>query len=92
MPDDVDKFKQHYVNVHIPLFKKIPNILRTRYSFNPVTLGGDGEYFCILEAEFADEERLKRALESEQARIASEDVPNYSPKPPTIITMSMIEV
>ena len=92
IPENKDHFKKHYQEVHIPLFKKIPGVVRTQYSIAPVTLDGSGRYFCILEAEFESDEALEKALSSEEARLAGEDVANYTTEPPTVLKMNPIEV
>ncbi|MGH3426483.1 MAG: EthD family reductase [Mycobacteriales bacterium] len=76
-------FRKHYLEMHLPLCREIPGILRSRYAFEPKTIEGSGNWFCIFEAEFADEAALDAALATPEALRAAADVANYSPDLPT---------
>jgi len=82
-PADPDHFRRHYLEQHLPLCREIPGLLRSYYAFEPKTLEGPGSWFCVFEAEFADEAALNAALATPEAQRAGDDVANYSPEPPT---------
>src|SRR5262245_33641775 len=53
---DAKKFRPYYEQTHAALVAKLPGLKASRYSFN-VKGAGDGPvpYYCVFEAEFADE-------------------------------------
>ena len=84
-PDDPERFKKHYLERRLPLCRAIPGALWVHYAFEPATVQGTNKWFCIYEAEYADESALKAALATSEAQRAAADVPNYSPEPPTAL-------
>jgi quinol monooxygenase YgiN len=58
----------------------------SRYSFN-VKAAGDAPapYYCVFEAEFADEAAMGAALQSPQGQAVVGDIGNYATIPPTIV-------
>ena len=82
-PKDPAFFKKHYVETHLPLCRRIPGIVRSSYAFEPKTIEGSGNWFCIFEAEFSDEAALAAALATPEAQRAAADVASYSPDLPT---------
>jgi len=83
-PADPDHFKRHYIDRHLPLCRAIPGTLRIHYTFEPQTVQGT-RWFCIYEAEYADEATLNAAKATPEAERAAADVANYSPEPPTVL-------
>ncbi|MBS4214424.1 EthD family reductase [Neobacillus rhizophilus] len=86
-PIDKEAFDQHYFNVHVPLGKKIPNILRESVRYVLQTQNTDLNLYLITELEFESVDTLTQALASPEAKAAEEDGPNlmrFLKKPPII--------
>ena len=81
-PENPEQFKRHYLEVHLPLCRKMPGALRAHYTFEPRKTHGPGRWFCIYEAEYPDEDTLAAALATPEGRAAQADVAHYSPEPP----------
>ena len=78
-PKDPAHFRKYYVETHLPLVSKLPNLKASRYSFDVKSLGpGKAPYFCIFEAEFENEAALMAALGSKEGKAVAGDVPNYA--------------
>lgn len=77
-PQDVEAFRQHYSEVHVPLVQAMPGIKNMSYSFDATVLQGDAEYACVFEAEFEDRAALETALGSPQGAAAAADVANFA--------------
>jgi len=85
---DPAKFKSYYVDVHMPLVRKIPGLQALRYSFDVASPGGDAPYFCVFEGEFADAAAFGAGMGSPEGQAAAGDVPNFAVNAPTMITYS----
>jgi uncharacterized protein (TIGR02118 family) len=90
-PADPDQFKRHYIERHLLLCQDIPGTLRIQYTFQPKTMAGSEQWFCIYESEYADEAALAAALASSECRRAAEDVPNFSQASPSAIVYEVEE-
>jgi uncharacterized protein (TIGR02118 family) len=78
-PKDPAHFRKYYLETHLPLVSKLPNLEASRYSFDVKPLGpGKAPYFCIFEAEFENEAALMGALGSKEGKAVAGDVPNYA--------------
>jgi hypothetical protein len=68
------------------LVAKLPGLKASRYSFN-VKGAGDAPvpYYCVFEAEFADEAAMGAALQSAQGQAVVGDIGNYATIPATIV-------
>ncbi len=83
---DAKKFRPYYEQTHAALVAKLPGLKASRYSFN-VKAAGDAPapYYCVFEAEFADEAAMGAALQSPQGKAVVGDIGNYATIPPTIV-------
>jgi uncharacterized protein (TIGR02118 family) len=83
---DEKKFRPYYEREHASLVAKLPGLKASRYSFAiGGTPGAEAPYYCIFEAEFADEAAMGAALRSPQGQAVVADIPNYVTIPPTIV-------
>jgi uncharacterized protein (TIGR02118 family) len=84
---DPEKFKSYYINTHIPLARKIPGLLASRYSFSVGGLppGSPAPYWCIFEADFADAASMGAGMGSPEGQATAADVPNFAQVPPTLM-------
>jgi uncharacterized protein (TIGR02118 family) len=86
-PKDTEKFDEHYFNIHVPLGRKIPNIIKDSVHRVVDTQNTDLNLYLITVLEFENLEKLQEAFASPEARQAEEDGPNlfqYLDKPPII--------
>jgi len=79
MPQDPDHFRNHYENVHMPLVRKMPGVLRMNYTFDVKDLAGNQPYFCIFEAYFRTAQDMVDAANSPEGQAVTADIPNYRP-------------
>jgi uncharacterized protein (TIGR02118 family) len=77
-PKDPAHFRKYYVETHLPLVSKLPNLRASRYSFDVKPLGPGKAPFCAFEAEFDNEAALMAALGSKEGKAVAGDVPNYA--------------
>lgn len=78
-PDDVDAFMKHYHEVHVPLVEKIPGLESVTVNHctgNP--MGGDAEYFMIVEMCYPNAEVFKSAMRSPENMATGKDVMSFA--------------
>ena len=92
IPENKRHFVEYYRDIHLPLFKKMPGVSRAQFSFDPETVLGSSEFFCVFEVEFVDEEHMERAMTSKAGQATNADIPNYSPNPPLVLRLRPTEV
>jgi uncharacterized protein (TIGR02118 family) len=84
-PTDTAAFDKHYADVHIPLAKKIPNLIRYTLSRNLTMVAGDPPLYLVAELDFADMPTAQAALQSPGGHAAARDVhDNLAPICPAI--------
>ena len=72
-PKDPAHFRKYYLETHLPLVSKLPNLKASRYSFDVKPLGpGKAPHFCIFEAEFENEAALMGALGSKEGKAVAQ--------------------
>lgn len=76
-PTDPEQFREHYVQTHIPLVRKVPGVLDARYSLEIGRFGGDPPYFCIAELDFESRGSMNTALRSDEGKAMAGDVRNF---------------
>ncbi|QIM18926.1 EthD family reductase [Leucobacter coleopterorum] len=84
-PTDRVAFEAYYRETHLPLCAKLPGVQSINFSLG-VTPPGDGPYFGVFEASFADEAALSAAMSSPEGRAVEADVPNYATGGATVLT------
>ena len=89
---DPKKFRPYYETKHIPLAKSLPGLLRCHYTYDvKSTPGAEPPYFCIFEAEFADEAAMIGAMTSATGQKVAADAPNFATIPPIVINYQVKE-
>ncbi|WP_067932267.1 EthD family reductase [Alicyclobacillus kakegawensis] len=73
-PADVQAFLAHYEQVHLPLVRQMPGLVRLEVSrlFHP--RGGSANPFLLTEMYFDTRESLFAAMDSEAGRKSGEDL------------------
>jgi uncharacterized protein (TIGR02118 family) len=72
-PRDKESFLEHYFDVHIPLAKKLPGLIKYKVSQSPVPVISGQDAFLIGELVFASMEDIKSAFASPEGRSSAED-------------------
>ncbi len=77
-PQDPDQFERHYVQVHLPLVRKMPGLRSLRVDR---TVGGDPalrEYHLVTRLEFQSREEMRTALRSPEGIAAGNDLNQFA--------------
>jgi uncharacterized protein (TIGR02118 family) len=73
-PADADAFDRHYREVHIPLVRKLPGLLRYTISAGITPVQGNQPCHLIAELDFTDLAALQGAFGSPAGQAAAADV------------------
>lgn len=74
-PEDPAAFDKHYNEIHVPLVKQWPGVLRYTVSRN---LRAASQYYLVAEIDFADKDALRSALSSPAGQEATADVAKFA--------------
>jgi uncharacterized protein (TIGR02118 family) len=77
-PADVEAFKKHYFETHLPLNAKTPGLSRTELSWVKGSPMGETEYFLMAEMYFHDMDALKAGMKSPEAAAAGKDLMTFA--------------
>ena len=86
-PTDVEAFERHYLDVHVPLAKKLPGLRRYAVSRNSVVVRGGERYYLVAELEWDDMDSLKRDFASPMGRATASDMENLEALSPGVQSM-----
>jgi uncharacterized protein (TIGR02118 family) len=75
VPSDVDAFERHYNDIHIPLAKQLPGLLRYTRSHEPSPVVGEPCYLVVM-LDWADMAALEAAFTSEIGQLTAKDAEN----------------
>lgn len=64
-PESPEEFIQHYLDKHIPLARKLPGLIDSKYSLDVVGITEDASCFCIWEGNFDSPESIANAMGSD---------------------------
>jgi uncharacterized protein (TIGR02118 family) len=79
MPEDPAAFDKHYNEIHIPLAKQLPGLLRYTVSRNIAPVRGGKQYYLVAELDWESTEAMQAAFASEIGRETGADVPKFAP-------------
>lgn len=77
-PDNIEAFDNHYLQVHIPLVRKMPGLRRlevTRITGAPI---GDTKYHTMAEMYFDDQDSLNTGAASPEGKAATKDLMGFA--------------
>lgn len=77
-PADPGEFRNYYESVHVPIARKIPDVLASRYSLNVTAAEGTSQFAAMFEADFESSDKLFAALASPEGQAAQADVANFA--------------
>jgi uncharacterized protein (TIGR02118 family) len=74
MPKDKDAFDKHYFEIHIPLAKKLPGLIKYEVSKSPViAIAGDSDIYLIGTLHFDNLNAIKTAFATEEGQACAAD-------------------
>ena len=85
-PEDTAAFDDYYVNKHVPIASKIPDV--RRFEAGKVLGSPDGSaapYYFMATIWFDDVDSLQSAMGSPEGQAAGADIPNFSPNGATMM-------
>lgn len=79
-PENPATFMGHYENVHMPLVRRIPGLVRATYGRceDPVVRGKEPAHFLIATLEFADRPAFLAAMQSPEMAATGDDLKNFA--------------
>jgi uncharacterized protein (TIGR02118 family) len=77
-PPNPEHFRKHYEQVHIPLLRKMPGVVRLNYSFDVKDPAGGSPYFCVFEGYFASAKDMVESLTTPEGQAVVADLANYA--------------
>jgi uncharacterized protein (TIGR02118 family) len=88
-PPDPAAFDRHYREVHAPLARLIPGLVRLVVNRPvPAPWGGEPPYYQISELHFEDRDAFEAALASPENRAAARDLREFARDLATFATVS----
>jgi len=88
-PEDPEAFDKHYNEIHIPLAKQMPGLLRYTVSRN---LSKKAPYYLIAELDWEDMDAMRASGDSEIGAKAGADVANFATGGATTMVFEVAEV
>jgi uncharacterized protein (TIGR02118 family) len=89
-PSDADAFMEHYRDVHTPLARKVPGLVRIEVTRITRTYTGEEGNFMLAELYFEDE-AFKDAMRSPENALVGADLANFAAGLVTVMTGDVIE-
>lgn len=91
-PDDADAFMAHYRDVHLPIARTIPGLVKAEVTKVAATLMGEPGNFLLAELYFEDEASYKTAMKSPENAAAGKDLMGFAGKLVTLMKGEVLEV
>ena len=91
-PEDPQAFDRYYSEIHIPLAKQLPGLLRYTVSRNLAALGGDARYYLIAELDWESLEAMQAALASPIGAETAADVSKFATGGSSLMMYEVTEV
>jgi uncharacterized protein (TIGR02118 family) len=88
-PEDAAAFDKHYNEIHIPLAKQLPGLIRYTISRN---LAVNAQYYLIAELDWADMASAQAALGSPEGAASAADVAEFATTGASTLLFEVAEV
>jgi uncharacterized protein (TIGR02118 family) len=79
IPEDPAAFDEHYNEIHIPLARQLPGLLRYTVSRDVAPVRGGKEYHLVAELDWESVADMQAAFASEIGQRTAADVPKFAP-------------
>jgi uncharacterized protein (TIGR02118 family) len=90
-PENPEAFDRHYNEIHIPLVRQLPGLLRYTVSRNISATRGGKELYLVAELDWENLEAMQAAMTSETGKQTTADVPKFAPSGVTTVTYEVAE-
>ena len=92
-PTDVDAFNEHYINVHVPLSRAVPGVIRSEITMIDATLQGEASpYHLIYEIFYESREAMMAGLSSPEGQAVAADGANLpTSQPPLLLVGEVVD-
>jgi uncharacterized protein (TIGR02118 family) len=91
-PVDPEAFDRYYEEVHIPLAKQLPGLVRYTVSKGVTRLGGDAKHYLIAELDWETTEAMQAAFASAIGAETAADVPKFATGGSSLMVFEVAEV
>jgi uncharacterized protein (TIGR02118 family) len=88
-PEDAVAFDKYYNEIHVPLAKQMPGLVRYTIS---KSLAANAQYYLIAELDWADMASAQAALRSPEGAAATADVAKFATTGTTSLLFEVAEV
>lgn len=88
-PEDTAAFDKHYNEIHIPLVKQMPGLVRYTISRN---LRADAQYYLVAELDWEDMAAMRAAMASPVGAESAADVAKFATGGATNLIYEVAEV
>ena len=88
-PEDPAAFDKHYNEIHIPLAKQMPGLVKYTISRN---LAANAQYYLIAELDWEDLASAQAAMRSPEGKAATGDVANFATTGVSTLLFEVAEV
>ena len=79
-PDDADAFDRHYFDIHMPLVRQLPGLVRAETGrFVGALDGGDQAFYRAAELYFPDQESMDAGFASDAGKATASDYQQLAP-------------
>ncbi len=80
LPADTAAFDNHYLDVHMPLARKLPGLQRAETGvFTAALDGGEQSFYRVAQLYFADQDAMGAAFGSEEGKATAADYQQIAP-------------
>jgi len=90
-PEDPEAFDRYYEEVHVPLAKQLPGLIRFTVSKNVTTFSG-AKYHLIAELDWESMESMQAAFASPIGAETAADVPKFASGGASTLIFEVAEV
>lgn len=77
-PDDVARFMEHYEQVHLPLVRQMPGLLKLELHRMYDARGGEPDPFLMAEMFFESRESMLASMKSPEGRAGGNDLQAFA--------------
>ncbi|RME36670.1 MAG: EthD family reductase [Planctomycetota bacterium] len=77
-PADMEAFERHYREIHTPLAKKIPGLMKLEVSRVFGAPAGEPKFYLMAELYFENRDAMMAGLNSEEGKAAAKDVVGFA--------------
>ncbi len=92
-PADPEDFLVHFYEVHVPLVRKTPGLVKLEASsVKANAFGGEAPYFLIVEMSYPDPETFKTAMRSDENRAFARDTMEFAKDLVTVMVCEIVNV